>query len=89
MERVKVPGGKYSRMDGQELSDSRRDSGGQFSEIVDVIKRHRILIGAIAVLGTFVTVIAALAVPPSYTATAQIVMDAGPRDPSSTRTTIF
>lgn len=76
-------------MDGQEPSDPRRDSGGQFSELVDVIRRHRILVGAIAIFGTFVTVIAALAVPPSYTATAQIVMDAGPRDPNSTRTTIF
>jgi uncharacterized protein involved in exopolysaccharide biosynthesis/cellulose biosynthesis protein BcsQ len=39
--------------------------------------------------GTFVTVIAALAIPPSYTATAQIVIDPGPRAANSTHSTIF
>ena len=76
-------------MDGPEPSDSRRDSGVQFSELADIIRRHKILIGAMAGLGTFVTIIAALAVPPSYTATAQIVIDSGPRDPNSTHSTIF
>ncbi|MBD9375244.1 hypothetical protein IB238_21720 [Rhizobium sp. ARZ01] len=45
-----------------------------------------VLIGAMAGLGTFVTVIAALAAPPSYTATAQIVIDPG-RD--ATHSTIY
>src|SRR5690349_18259025 len=89
MERVRVPSGRYSRLGGQELSDSRRDPGSEFSELGGVIRQHGILIGAIAGLGTFVTVVTAFAVPPSYTATAQIVMDAGPRDPNSARSTIF
>ncbi|MER9757160.1 hypothetical protein NKJ46_27715 [Mesorhizobium sp. M0166] len=35
------------------------------------------------------TFIAALAVPPSYTATAQLMIDPGPRDANSTQSTIF
>lgn len=89
MERVRPPSGRYSRLDGPAPSDSRRASGAQFSELVDIIRRHKVLIGAMAGLGTFVTVIAALAVPPSYTATAQIVIDPGPPDANSTHSTVF
>ncbi|TIM32848.1 MAG: hypothetical protein E5Y61_18000 [Mesorhizobium sp.] len=89
MERVKVLGGRYSRIDVPAPSDSRRDPGVPFSKLTDILRRHKGLIGAMAGFGTLVTVIAALAVPPSYTATAQLMIDPGSRDARSTHSTIF
>lgn len=89
MERVRVPGGRYSRIDGPAPSDSRRDPGVPFSKLTDIVRRHKVLIGAMAGFGTLVTVMAALAVPPSYTATAQLMIDPGSPDARSTHSTIF
>src|ERR1700756_3683407 len=50
------------------------DPGLQFHQLMNALRRRRGLIIAVSAAGTLLAAVAAVAIPPSYTATAQIVV---------------